>query len=50
MHTVVHGAAAIVLGCVILTLYLPAARYIQGNAALTTLVAGLFGGLTVSGL
>ena len=44
-----HSAAAIVLGCVILTLCPPAARYIQNNAALTTLEVGVFDGLTVNG-
>ena len=50
MHTGLHGAAAIVLGCVILTLCPPAARRIENNAALTTLEVGVFDGLTVSDL
>ena len=48
MHTTVHGAPAIVSGCVALTLRLPDGRSIQNNAALTTLEAGLFDGLTVT--
>ena len=43
-----HNAAAIVPGCVILTLCPLAARYIQNNAALTTLEVGVFDGLTVN--
>ena len=45
-----HSAATTVLGCVILTLCPPAARYIEYNAALTTLEVGVFDGLTVSQL
>ena len=50
MHTELRSAAAIVLGCVILTLCPPAARDIRNNAALTTLEAGVFDGLTVSNM
>ena len=50
VHTRVHTAPAIVSGFAALTLRPPAARYIQNNAALTTLEAGLFDGLTVGDL
>ena len=50
MHTGLRSAAAIVLGCVILTLCPLAARNIENNAALTTLEVGVFDGLTVRDL
>ena len=50
MNTGLHSAAAIVLGCVILIRFPPAASYIENNAALATLEVGVFDGLTVRSL